>query len=295
MAFFTDKPRSRQANPRYRKQSNFSYRSLRREESRTFQRGESPKIRLSKGVLLRRVVGAVLLIAILVLAGWASLVGDNASLKVTNQKINQKEISKYQQSINSNIHTSFRNKFKFSFDQKGFESAIKSQNPEVQSVIVTFSFFSHNPIVQITPAEVVAYLVSGDKIYALDHLGKAIYPVSSDTNQAVGEKPVITDPSQTTINIGERALASSQMEYILEIVGQADKKGIEPSSIELSDGGYGINIKFDKEKYFVKFSFYTNARQSVGEYFAVKDQLQKAGNMPSRYVDVRVPQKVYVR
>ena len=59
----------------------------------------------------------------------------------------------------------------------------------------------------------------------------------------------------------------------------------------LSEGGTAVDARFDGLNYYVRFSFFADAKQSSGAFIVMKEQ----GVSPSEYMDLRIPDKAFIK
>lgn len=237
-------------------------------------------------------------IAAILLGGviYMSLLNPDAQVKVSGQKVYPRDKSSYEQDIDGRLKGSIFYRSKLTFDADKLTNDIKNDFPEINDVDISISPFRHRPTVEVDLAKPSAKLVTPTKVYILDEEGRALFEqedASADLN--VGSLLTINDNSGQEIALGKPALTEYQISYIREVIGQTEAKGMIPESFTLSGGGTALNVRFKDLNYYVKFSFYSDPRQSSGAFLALYDQLKRDGTFPSRYIDLRIPEKAFVK
>lgn len=280
----------------YKKRPIYSYRSSRKESQRQFNRGEENEKEQS-GTSRFMLRSTRLLVAIIVLVGvfYFQSLSSNAKVKVIGEEdLRSKEV--YESAIKKNLGSSKLYISKITFNSKKIEDDIKSQFSEVESVKIHLPMFQHEPVFEISLAKPVALLVTSEKTYFIDSSGRALFtladvPDSFDTQGLI----TVNDTSGHDITLGKPALTSGQIGYIKELEGQMASKGVNIDNMTLSNGGSGLNVTFADTKYIVKFSFTADPRQSSGAYLSIRDQITQGSIKVSEYIDVRIPERAYIK
>jgi len=295
------KPRQepRRANPLTEKPKVFSYRSVRNSHDRPLQRGDkaakskkNPDNNSSLSKKLHKVVNIVILILIISGALYLSVLYPDGQIKVAGDEVYPRDKVAYEQEINRELKSSIFNRSKFTFDKAKITSNIKEKFPEIDTVDIGVPLMRHRPVIEVSLAKPSAKLVTKDSTYILDQEGRALF----DQKYAAASLDVdsllsINDDSGHEIILGKPALTELQLDFIREVIGQTSTKGYKPTSFMLSEGGTAVDTRFEGLNYYVKFSFFADARQSSGAFMAIKDQAIS----PGEYVDVRIPDKAFVK
>lgn len=286
----------RQPAPEYKKQPIYSYRSSRKESKRQFNRGEDEegKSSASPGFMLK---ATRLIVALIVVAGvfYFQSLSSSAKVKITGKE-SLRSAEVYENAVKSEMNSSKLNISKLTFNSTKIENDIKSQFPEIENIKISLPIFSHEPTFDISLGEPAALLVTSEKTYFIDGSGRALFTLA-DVPSSFDKKGLITvnDTSGHGIILGKPALTSSQIRFIKELRGQTSAKGINIDSMTLSNGGSVLNVAFSESKYTVKFSFMADARQSSGAYLAIRDQISQGNIKVSEYVDLRIPERAYIK
>jgi hypothetical protein len=140
-------------------------------------------------------------------------------------------------------------------------------------------------------------LVTSDKSYILDREGRALFSENQindkfDTSSLVS----INDASGHPVVLGKPVLTEQQINYIKEIINQSKANNIPAQIFNLGVGGSAVDVKFKDASYVVKFSFYEDPKQSSGAYFAIREDIDnKKVTRPEKYIDLRIPDRAYLK
>lgn len=185
------------------------------------------------------------------------------------------------------------NRSKVTFQTGDVSRELNDAFPELSRIDVSLPLLGQRPLVYIEPAEPVLVLVAQDGTsYALDLQGRII---STDVRRVPDSVPYVNDQAGLELRLGSQALPSNSVAYILEILHQLKARNIATESIALPAGVHELQLWPNGADYYVRLSLREDARQQVGTYIALREYLQDNDIKPSRYVDVRVGERVYYR
>lgn len=280
----------------YKKQPIYSYTSSRKESQRHFNRGENDE---GKGSAYSRFMlsSTKIAVGIIVFIGliYFQSLSSNAKVKLTGDEALRSSES-YEKIINEELQTSKLNLSKLSFNTDKFSENLMMKIPEAERIKVSLPLFQHQPKVEVYLADPIAQLVTSEKTYYVDSSGKALF-TESEVSGSINRTNllVINDTSGHSITIGKPALTSNQIDFIKELKAQTAAKNINIENMTLSNSGAGLNVKFKDISYIVKFSFLADHRQSSGAFIAINDQISASGTKVSEYVDLRIPDRAYIK
>lgn len=186
---------------------------------------------------------------------------------------------------------------KLSIDRLEVASKLQSRFPELQDVTVKTPLFSNQVAIEAKAANPTAILNTGTESYVLDKDGTAIFNKESNrTGVVLDNIPIINDLSGPPVKIGEPALTPTQMAFIIEIRRQSEAKQLSINNIQLVGGGGEFNLNHGDLLYYVKYNVYEDARKSFGTFIAAKEYAE-AGKIatPKEYIDVRLPERAYIK
>ena len=199
---------------------------------------------------------------------------------------------------NKHIKSSIFNRSKLFFNANDLEQKLNVKYPEFESIEVVTYPLRKNPVLLINFSQPAFKVSSNDKIYIVSKSGKAIADYSTIDNQAkINELnlPLLIDLTEIDIRLGSQALTSKQADYIREIEFQTKQNDIKTSKIELAPGGGELRVYYGGADYYVKYNFFEDPRESSGAYLAINEELNKKGQTPKEYIDLRVAERAYIK
>lgn len=298
MKIFGQKKRANPRRPHYgEKPKVYSYSSARSARERPFNRGEE-KVKAPADAppkRITRVINWLILLFVLGSALYLTVLQPDAQVKVSGEKVYPREKNVYETKIDEILSRSLFNRNKLTFDETKLSAEVRREFPEINTIKVSVPVVRHRPTVEVTLAKPAAKLVTKDKTYILDSEGRALFDEAQAASSLnTSALLTINDASGHGMTLGKPALTQAQIGYINEVIGQTTAKGLKPRSFALSEGGTAVDVKFEDIGYFVKFSFYADARQSSGAFIALHEQFAQ-GPKPQQYVDLRIPDKAFIR
>lgn len=294
------KPRRPELQGTYKKQAVFSYRSSRREEARSFDRGGSSEQKQesqrSFGWWLRHspymLCGLVIFTAFL----YSLVVDTHAQLDIVGTQAYPRDVAEYQTSIDDKLASSVFNRVKPTLNTPKLASQIEAEFPELQEVVVNVPLFRHRPVVEFRLAKPTALVVSDEITYVVDGEGRALFNAKNKSDALdTASLPTVLDGTGAKVSLGKPLLSGDQVAYVREIYLQASAKNMQVESVELKAGGEELQVRFVSKNYNIRFNIQADARKSMGAYFAVSDKLIGEGSKPAEYIDVRIPERVFVK
>lgn len=280
----------------YQNQPIFSYRSSRKSKDRAFDRGTVSDDKIINNQRFSKVVILICLFVLFEVVVRLILLDSIVDIKVANHN-SACNLKNYQDKINNIYDQSILNRTKLTINKDKIVGQIGNDLPELENVKILTGLLQHRALVEYRTADPALLLQSQGETYPVSVHGKVLCNINDkQQSQQIDNFPVVIDNSQRETGKGGAALTTVQVNYVREIYLQAKNKGTTLDTLELMANGVEIHAKFsDNPSYFVKFSIETNARQSIGTYFAVKEKLTDSGETPKEYIDVRVPEKAFVR
>ena len=290
-------------NPRveYKKQQSYHYSSRRSTSDRTFDRQQmnvdSEKTGNSKLSFVRNLPMYVSVILILISIYYLLTLSVKAQITVANNNAKTQLISKeiLQKKAEAELRKNVFNRFKPTFDERKLENELLGVSPEITKIIVKTSGLKHRVQINVEFSEPSLVLSTGSNLYVVGSDGKVLADITkSKDGFDISNLPLVQDQSNIKIVVGKIALTSSQVEYIQQIKYQTDQK-INTSTMTLIPGGTELDVRYAGLSYYVKYNFFENARQSSGVFLAAKEKFDADGVIPAEYIDVRVPERAYIK
>lgn len=220
----------------------------------------------------------------------------HAQLDIVGEQAFVRDGAEYQKSIDNKLNSSIWNRLKPTINNQKLSEQIEAEFPELQEIVVTTPFLQHKPRVKFMMAEPEALVSSNNATYIIGSNGRVLCDLNDKApTLSVSDLPVIVDTSSTSLSLGKPALTTEQIAYVKQLYRQSEAKNIKISQIELQPAGTEIRVRFDQDKYFVKFNLKTDARQGIGTFFAIRERLENDQIQPSEYIDIRVPERAFVK
>jgi cell division septal protein FtsQ len=278
-----------------RQSSIYNYRSSRNETNRPYNREDEPgdKTMPSKRSYLKY----ILLAAVIISLGYLLMLAPSAKVNLSGNSAIKRNGQVYEDVINRHLRQNASSYTKLTFDSEKLSKSIESEFPEVTEVKIALPLFNRHPKVEIVFSEPsVLMRVFGDDTYILDGQGRAIVKESEASNRIIiNQLTHINDTSSQQVVLGKPALTEQQMNFIDETIRQAKSKKLAVEVINLAGGASQLNVKYKDVEYLVKYSFFANPRQSSGAYFAMRDKLNHDKKTPKEYIDLRIPERAYIK
>lgn len=283
-----------------RKQSTFQYSSNRSQREGASARSTpqtSETAATAKKVKFIKTQYVVVFAVFLFLGLYLSFITSQPKISVIGEPKMVNSIEEYSQAVNT-ISSGISSKSKFSVNRQKIEQDLKAKFPEVAEANVTTPFFSRSLRVNLALSEPTIIINSNSGSFVIDDSGVAVKDISKSAGQlesSISDLPRVTDQSGVDIAVGKSALTSSQVNFIGEIKHQSDAKSMQIESINLMAGGGELDVRFAGYTYFVKFNLNEDARTSFGTFIATKEHLEQSNAPPTEYIDVRIPERSYVK
>lgn len=185
---------------------------------------------------------------------------------------------------------------KFTLNRQKISDQLQSQFPELRTVNVKTPLFANRAVIEVEVARPELILRSGTDSYALDNRGMALINVSEHRPAfKTDDMPVVTDQSNTQIEVGKQALTSAHVAFILEIARQSQAKELVIDTINLGAGAGELLVRYSGLPYSVKYNLNEDPRKSFGTFFATKEYLERENSQLDEYIDVRISERAYVK
>ncbi len=296
------KENKRAETSEYKKQQSYHYSAKRSNADRLYGRKEyieDDDTKQSKSRFGRQLAFLPSLVAIvlILLAGFYLLhVSGSVSIKTSSGDPFIGDKNSLQAKADEYMRSSLLNRTKLTFDEAKMQEALANEFPEFSSLSVKTYLFRQNPVVEVGFAEPTLLLTNGSNNFIISDTGIVMADITDNNSDIdTSELLLVQDQTGVDIQLGKVALTSDQVDYIKQITYQTDQKKITTESLILVPGGGELHARYGGLKYFVKYNFYEDARQSSGTFLATKEDLETRGVTPTEYIDVRIPERAYVK
>ena len=201
----------------------------------------------------------------------------------------------YEKNIAQILGASLLNRSKLFIDTKQLESTIQEQLPELGEVSIIVPLVSRRPIVEVRPMSPALVLRTDGNTFVLDGDGRVLADVRNVDSSVRDDLPVLRDESGVSTEQHRIALPKATVAFVREVAGQFAHAEIPVRTFALPPVAQELHVQPEGASYYIKFDLRGQGRQQVGAYFAVRKKLEADQTMPSQYIDVRVPGKVFYK
>ena len=218
-------------------------------------------------------------------------------LSATSETPFLKPSDTYRDSAQQLFNASAANRNKLTVNTSAVSAELEQQFPELQQVSVSLPIFGNTPTVYIRPAAPALILAAANGTFIVDENGRALSAVTGENNPEGLKVPTITDQSTLNVTLGEQVLPGNVADFVMSIASQFEAKQIGIQSMTLPAAAGELDVYIAGQPYFVKFNIQDAGRESslrqIGTYLVLVQQLNKSGNKPAQYVDVRLEGRAY--
>ena len=191
------------------------------------------------------------------------------------------------------ITSGWRYRAKPTFDRVGLEAQMRARFPEIIGLSTRAPWIGQNQRLLLTVSRPEILLKSNGRTWVVDERGRAVADVADPSVSKALKLPAVDDQSGFSFPAGGAALSGHQVEFITTIVSQLTRAKVPIESLSLPPVASQLHLKTNLP-YVVKFSMEGDPLKQSGSYLAVRQQLISEAFQPSRYVDVRVEERVFV-
>ena len=247
---------------------------------------ERSPLKRHRGMLfwLALIASLILIVQLTVVDGHSKVV-----LLASDGTKSTEGMATYENTVNQLLATSLLNRSKITVDAHGIADQLRKKHPEVESAVITLPLVGGKPTVYITMSEPVFTLQQGSARYILSASGY-ITGISSDDSGL----PLVQDETSEVVTVGTQLLPRSSVQFMKTIAYQFEQADIKVSALILpAKKAYEVDARLDGKPYLVRFNLQEDAMQQSGAARATIEQL--GTTVPSSYLDVRVPERVYYK
>lgn len=239
--------------------------------------------------------------AVVVIVGYATWLSgtpqiDLAVVSNTKNAYALHSVQDYQASASKTLDSSLFNHNKLTVDSASVVRDLLNNYPEIQTASVTIPVIGHVPVVHIQPYK-PAFIVTTayDAAYVVDSGGRAVVSVSQVPDISVLHLRTIQDKSGLHITEGQQALSSGTISFTQTILNLLSAAHLSVNDLILPPASSELDVYMQGAPYFIKYNLQSDPKLQTGTYLAAIGRLQKDHTVPSQYIDVRVPGRVYYR
>lgn len=199
-------------------------------------------------------------------------------------------ISTYAAAANKVLASSLTNRTKLTVNVSGTAQTLERQFPELQTVSVTLPLMGNRPIVYVLVAQPSLVLQTAHGKYALNKSGLVLAQLTAQPANV----PVAVDQSGASPQTGRQFLPGSTIAFIQMVAYQFSAAKLSIASFVLPAASpYELDVQPAGKAFTIRFNLQEDARQQSGAAIATLQHMGAA--LPSSYLDVRVPERVYYK
>lgn len=276
--------------------------ATRQQEETARRRGEEPPKRRWHLPMLWRQVGhnfSFIVLALLLVVCAVSVLQVDTKPRVVilndTEGYALHDTSAYQAAATNVLRGSFLNSNKITIDTNSVAEAVKQQFPEVADASIALPLVGHRPTLYIQLTQPTLILMTGSQSVVVDSAGQALVTADNVRDLARFNLPTLVDQSHLRPQVGDVVLSSSTVAFIRTVLAQFAAAHVATQKLVLPSAAEELDVYPRGAAYYGKFNLHeTNARQQVGTFLAVRQQLAKGkGTLPHSYIDVRIAGRAY--
>lgn len=283
------------------KQTTFRYTSNRSQSDRPLARQDVEKSTKKQAhherilQLFRQVPIAIGAAVVVVACVYLSLLTAQPTVVFRGDQQSIREGTPYATFANE-LTDNIQGKSKLTINRQKIADELQNKYPELETIEVKTPVWSNKVTIEAKVSKPSILLVNGSQDFVVDNRGVVLLNASKERPTIkIDELIKITDQSNARIDIGKQALTSAHITFIRELQRQAAEKQLAIESSNLSAGAGELHVKHATTGYFVKYNLNEDARKSFGTYLATKERIDQTNVKPAEYVDVRIPERAYVK
>jgi hypothetical protein len=188
------------------------------------------------------------------------------------------------------LASSITNHTKLTVNTNGVTQSLKREFPELVDVSMSIPLISNRPVVYVQPAMPTLVLQNGSSNYALNESGVVLAQLDSLPSGI----PTIVDQSGIAPEPGKQVLPSGTVAFVQTVAYQLTAAHLAISTFILPAGSpYELDVRLEGRPYDIRFNLEADSLTQSGAAIATIGQL--GSTVPSSYIDVRVPNRVYYK
>ncbi len=257
---------------------------------------ESAKGRFSISSFLNYII----LLVVFALLFFATTMSTSPQIKLRKSSVAYHGISEYQSVASELFNSSIVNRSKVFFRAGNFEQEMKNHFPEISSIDAIIPLGGRDLVVSITTSLPLLKVQNGSEIGIIDDKGVYVSQTIPESDTEILGLRFASQ--QQNFQLGSSVLTLDEVSLINLLVYELNSLSTEVNTLQLkpqeilfnvADGQFEVRLK--DVGYYIKLSTYSDAKEQVGAMKATLVQLSREGQLPQKYIDVRVPGRVFVQ
>jgi len=198
-------------------------------------------------------------------------------------------VATYEKTVDQLLSSSLVNRTKITIDARGIAEQLRKQHPEIESAVISVPLVGGRPTVYMSLSEPVFILQQGSHRYTLSASGYI-----TGAAVAANSLPLVQDDTSEQVTVGKQLLPQSNVQFMKTVQYQFEQAKIKVTALILpANKAYEIDARLEGKPYVVRYNLQEDALQQSGAAIATIEQLGKT--VPTSYLDVRVPERVYYK
>ena len=237
--------------------------------------------------------GLIVLISIIVVLCYLGTLSITPHISISGTAY--RPIAEYQSIVSRQFSLDLRNRFKPLMDSKQIESNVLKSIPEAQSVDVKSSLLGHRAEVNLViPKPVAVFSQSNKNNLILSERGRLLLAESQSSTDNTS-LPTLKNSTGISGEAGEQYMRPDEAKALVELVKQYKTNGLNNVEYSLTNIPHELQAKEAGRGYYVRYLLDNTITKQYGALQATQKELQKIGQNPSEYIDVRLVEKVYYK
>ncbi|AXH78869.1 MAG: hypothetical protein [Circular genetic element sp.] len=268
--------------------------------SKSIKLEDSQQKTKTKRLSISKIINFVLIISIVGLVVFATTLSSSPEIQLKKKDIQYYDTVEYQNAAKEFMSDSILNKSKLLFQSTTFESKMRDRFPEISQIASIAPLGGRDLTVVISVSDPFATLANGSQIGILNSDGVLVSTNNLQSDDSGLVKIRFITP-QENFNVGSRILTEQEVGLISELDRELDTMTLKDGSkLQINEVLFNVSngqmeVKFNEKPYYLKLSTFGDADLQVGAVKASLRQLDKDNTLPTKYLDVRVPNRVFCR
>ncbi len=262
-------------------------------------KAKSTKNRISNFV--SRLTSLLLVVVIGAMLIFASTLSNNPVVQLSKGQFNYHSKSEYSLAAKNILEKSLLNKSKLFFRSASFENSMQEEFPEIKHIDAILPLAGRDLTVSISVSSPFAIIQNGQNKMIMDGKG-VIVDKYTTVPGSIHLLTISMAQELSSLKLGSRVMTKEE-------VGLLQLLNSEVSTITLSGKDSSLNIESilldvsNREAvvelvdtgFYIKLSTYSSKEEQVGSLKATLLKLDREASLPSNYIDVRVPGRVFIK
>lgn len=244
------------------------------------------------------IINVSILIIFFVLVFFATTLSATPTILVPENSYVYHDETEYKASAAEILNESVLQRSKIFFRSSDFESSMLQKYPELSNVEAIVPLGGRDLSVALTVSQPLAVVQNGTEKGILDANGVLVLSGEQDAGDLYTIR--FTSP-QDSFSVGSRILTEDEIRLLQLLESESsgflkntdNQQGLTIKEVVFNVADGVFEVYFNEVEFYIRLSSYANTEEQVGAVKALLRKLQ-ADQQPTKYIDVRVPGRVYV-